>query len=114
MKKARIILALIALSAVLGATMSFSAQRRQLSNLFYRTTGVFFQNGASRVLTYAAEAPYRTFQTDTWELAVNPGRPVYTGTTQSTTTVGGAFYFITVVTGSPWPTFLGIYDDNGQ
>ncbi|PSL33566.1 hypothetical protein [Chitinophaga ginsengisoli] len=114
MKKARIILAFITLAAVLVGTTSFRAKRRQLSNLFYRTTGVFSQNGASRVLTYAKEAPYRTFQTDTWELPVNGGRPLYTGTTQSTTTVGGDFYFITVVTGSPWPTWLGIYDDNGQ
>jgi hypothetical protein len=114
MKKARIILTMIALSAILVGTMSFRGKRRQLSNLFYRTTGNFSQNGASRNLTYAAEAPYRTFRTDTWEQPVSVPRPLYTGTTQSTTTIGGDFYFITVVTGSPWPTWLGIYDDNGQ
>lgn len=114
MKKARIILAMIALVAVLVGTMSFRVKRRGLTNLFYRTTGDFFHNGASRNLTYAAEAPYRTFRTDTWEQPVNVVTPLYTGTTQSTTTIGGSFYFITVVSGSPWPTWLGIYDDNGQ
>lgn len=115
MKKARIILTLIALSTILVGTMSFRATKwRQLNNLFYPTTGDFFQNGASRNLTYAALAPYRTFRTDIFEFPVNVTYPLYTGTTQSTTTIGGAFYFITVVTGAPWPTWLGIYDDNGQ
>ncbi len=116
MKKARIILTVIALSAILGGTMSFKAKRRGLSNLFYRTTGNFTQNGASRNLFYAAEAPYRTFPTDTWELPVSHPFPplLYTGTTQSTTTIGGAFYIITVVAGPTWPTWLGVYDDNGQ
>lgn len=114
MKKARIILTMIALSAILVGTISFKAQRRQLNNLFYRTTGDFFQNGASRNLTYAALAPYRNFRTDVSEFPVNVTYPLYENTTQSTTTIGGAFYFITVVTGSPWPTFLGIYDDAGQ
>lgn len=114
MKKARIILTMIALSAIVVGTMSFRGKRRQLNNLFYTTTGDFFQNGASRNFTYAALAPYRTFRTDTWELPVNVTYALYTGTRQSTTTVGGAFYFITVVSGSPWPTWLGIYDDNGQ
>lgn len=105
---------MIALSAILVGTISFKAQRRQLNNLFYRTTGDFFQNGASRNLTYAARSPYRNFRTDVSEFPVNVTLPLYENTTQSTTTVGGAFYFITVVTGSPWPTFLGIYDDAGQ
>lgn len=96
--------------------MSFKAKRRGLTNLFYRTTGNFTQNGASRNLFYAAEAPYRTFATDTWEVPVTHPFPplLYTATTQSTTTIGGAFYIITVVAGPTWPTWLGIYDDNGQ
>ncbi|MCF6401252.1 hypothetical protein L3C95_00095 [Chitinophaga filiformis] len=114
MKKARIILTMIALFALLAGTMSFKVKRRQLNNLYYRTTGNFSQNGASRNLTYATLSPYRTFRTDTWEQPVNVPIPLYTGTTQSTTTVGGAFYFITVVSGPAWSTWLGIYDDNGQ
>lgn len=115
MQKARFILILITLSAVLGGMMSFKAgKRRQLSNLFYPTTGDFTSNGASRNLTYAYLAPYRTFRTDIYELPLNVTRPLYTGTTQTWTTIGGAFYFITVVTGSAWPTLAGIYDDAGQ
>ncbi len=114
MKKARIILTMIALSAILVGIMSFRTnKRRGLSNLFYPTTGDFFQNGASRNLTYAGLAPYRTFRTDIFEFPTHPNYALYTGTTQSTTTVGGAFYFITVVTGAAWPTWA-IYDDNGQ
>ncbi|TWV94297.1 hypothetical protein [Chitinophaga pinensis] len=115
MHKARFILMIIALLAILGGMMSFKAgKRRQLSNLFYPTTGDFTQNGASRNLTYAYLAPYRTFRTDIYEFPINVTRPLYTGTTQSTTTVGGSFYFITVVTGPIWITLNGIYDDAGQ
>jgi multidrug transporter EmrE-like cation transporter len=115
MKKARIILTMIALSAILVGMMSFrTTKRRGLSNLFYRTTGNFFQNGASRNLTYAGLSPYRTFRTNISELPINVGYPLFTGTTQSTTTIGGSFYFITVVKGAPWHTWLGIYHDNGQ
>jgi hypothetical protein len=114
MKKARIILAMIALSATLMGTISFKAQRRQLNNLFYRTTGDFFQNGVSRNLTYAALSPYRNFRTDVSEFPTHVPVHLYESTTQSTTTIGGAFYFITVVTGARWPPFLGVYDDAGQ
>ncbi|QHS61071.1 hypothetical protein [Chitinophaga agri] len=115
MQKARVILTLIVLITVLGTVMSFkAAKRRQQSNLFYPTTGDFTSNGASRNLTYAYLAPYRTFRTDIYELPVNVTRPLYTGTTQTWTTIGGAFYFITVVTGPIWPTLAGIYDDAGQ
>ncbi|MBW8688177.1 hypothetical protein [Chitinophaga rhizophila] len=115
MHKARIILTLIALLAVAGGIMSFKAGKRmQQANLFYPTTGDFFHNGASRNLMYAYLAPYRTFQTDILEPPLNITRALYTRTVQSTTTIGGAFYFITVVTGAPWPTLAGIYDDNGQ
>jgi hypothetical protein len=115
MNKARIILLMITLLAILGGTMSFrSAKRRQLSNLYYPTTGDFTQNGASRNLTYAYLAPYRTFRTDVFEAPVTPAIPMYTKTKQSTTTIGGSFYFITVVSGGAYPAVLGIYSDAGQ
>lgn len=114
MKKARIILAMIALSVILVVTTSFRGERRQFANLFYRSTGWFTHNGASRVLTYALLAPYRNFRTSITEVAVNVNRPLYESTTQSTTTIGGSFYFITVVTGARWPTHLGIYEDASQ
>jgi hypothetical protein len=115
MQKARITLTMITLLAILGGLMSFNAgKRRSLSNLYYPTTGNFTQNNASRNLTYAYLAPYRTFRTAIYELPVNVTRALYTGTAQTWTTVGGAFYLITVVTGPIWPTLAGIYDDAGQ
>jgi hypothetical protein len=115
MKKARIILALIALFVFVGGVMSIKAHnRRGLSNLWYVTTGDFSQNGASRNLTYAAMSQYRTFWTDPSEAPVLVTYELYTLTRQSTTTIGGLYYFISVVSGSPFPTVLGIFSDNGQ
>jgi hypothetical protein len=115
MKKARIILALITLFVFVGGVISIKAHNRWgLSNLWYVTTGNFTQNSAGRVLSYAAMSQYRTFWTDPSEAPVLVTYELYTLTRQSTTTIGGDFYFITVVSGSPFPTVLGIFSDNGQ
>ncbi|SFD20468.1 hypothetical protein SAMN05518672_1011031 [Chitinophaga sp. CF118] len=113
MKRARIVLGTIILIAVFGGLTAFKVQRMGLTNLFYRTTGVFVLNGAGRHLTYATLSPYRTFQTSPTQTTVSVTMRLYTSTTWTTTTIGGWPYTYIVVTGMEWPDWL-VYDDEGQ
>lgn len=114
MKKARIVLSVLALCSILGGILAFKSGRRGLSNLFSTTSGNFTQNGASKWITYATYAPYRTFATDITQNTTIPPMSVYTLTTQVWTTIGGQPFFYTVVTGSRYPIALPIYDDEDQ
>lgn len=113
MKKARIILSVIALCLVINGLLAFKVSRRGLTNLYLTTTGLFFNNGYSRVLTYATLSPYRTFPTDITQNTVMVTRPLYTGVTWTITIFGGGPYTYTIATGFAWDT-LFIYDDENQ
>lgn len=114
MKKARIILSVIALCLIINGLLAFKvSQKRGLSNLYLTTTGVFYNNGVTRLLTYATLSPYRTFATNITQGTVSVTRPLYTQVTLTITIIGSGPYTYTVATGFPWDSFF-IYNDEDQ
>lgn len=112
MRKARIFLALTALCVVVNVFLSYKVSNRNLNNLYRTTTGVVTIGTATRLLTYATLAPYRTFPMDLSEPIVHPTISLWLDVTFTTITIGGAGYTYTVTTNFPWN--LPIYADNNQ
>jgi hypothetical protein len=101
MKKATIILTVITTVSLMNGILAFNIMRG-LNNLYIATTGVFTVGSATKLLTYASLAPYRTFSTAPTQQTLTLAFPVYTSTSLTWTTIGGFPYFYPVVFGSPW------------
>lgn len=113
MKKARIVLTMVITILIINVFLAVAAhKKRGLNNLYYVTTGIFFNNGSARQLTYACLAPYRTFATSITQPTISPAVPLYASITLTITIVGGAPYTYPVVYGFPWN--LLIYEDEDQ
>lgn len=113
MKKARIILSLITLAVVLNGIFAFNINRRGLSNLYISTTGIFTNNGVTRLLSYASLVPYRTFPTALTQPTVSVPMALYSNITWTITVFGGSAYTYWIVVGSSWSP-LEVYADEDQ
>lgn len=111
MKKAKIVLMLIASIMLLNGILAFNVMRG-FNNLYRTTTGIFTSGGATRLLTYATLSPYRTFYTHPLQLPTTTSQALYTSTSLTWTTIGGHPFYYVVTAGLPWSG--AIYDDEDQ